>query len=108
MHNILPFVLPYHLQVPEKSIGKGNLLCWNDTLRGTLEVWRWNQTYKINEAMIQILIFSKNRTNKLFSDENKIHRTLLEAEKVAGSATYKQSKTIWNFVVFSSSFVHSV
>ena len=30
--------------------------------------------------------------NKLFSEENKVPRTLLEARKVAGSATYKVSE----------------
>ena len=30
--------------------------------------------------------------NKLFSEENKVPRILFEARKVAGSATYKQSK----------------
>ena len=30
--------------------------------------------------------------NKLFSEENKVPRTLLEAGKVAGSATYKVSE----------------
>ena len=30
--------------------------------------------------------------NKLFSEENKVPRTLFEARKVAGSATRKQSK----------------
>ena len=37
--------------------------------------------------------------NKLFSVENKFPRTLFETRKVAGSATYKQSKTVWNCVV---------
>ena len=31
--------------------------------------------------------------NKLFSQENKVPRTLCEAREVAGSAKYKQSKT---------------
>ena len=35
--------------------------------------------------------FSITEKNKLFSEENKILRTLFEARKVAGSATYKQS-----------------
>ena len=30
--------------------------------------------------------------NKLFSEENKIPRTLFEARKVAGPTAYKQSK----------------
>ena len=37
--------------------------------------------------------------NKLFSEENKVPRILFEARKVAGSATYKQSETVWNCVV---------
>ena len=37
--------------------------------------------------------------NKLLSEENKVPRTLFEAWNVAGSATYKQSKTIWNCVL---------
>ena len=34
------------------------------------------------------------KLHKLVSEENKVPRTLLEARKVAGSATYKQSKTV--------------
>ena len=36
--------------------------------------------------------------NKLLSEEIKVPRTLPEARKVAGSATFKQSKTVWNCV----------
>ena len=39
-----------------------------------------------------------NWINQLFSEENKVPRTLFEAKKVAGSATYEQSKTVWNSV----------
>ena len=35
--------------------------------------------------------------NKLLSEEYKVPRTLFEARQVAGSATYKQSKTVWHF-----------
>ena len=42
--------------------------------------------------------------DKLFSEENKIHRSLFEAGNVAGSATYKQSKTVWNCVVLWAQF----
>ena len=36
--------------------------------------------------------------NKLFSEENKVPRMLFEAKLVAGSATYEQRETVWNFV----------
>ena len=47
----------------------------------------------INEVVIQkaeIFTFSINWINLLFSEENKVPRTLCEAGTVAGSATYKQ------------------
>ena len=37
--------------------------------------------------------------DKLFLEENKVPRKLFDARKVAGSATYKQSKTLWNCVI---------
>ena len=40
------------------------------------------------------MYFFHRRINKLFSEENKVSRTLFEAREVAGSATYKQSKTV--------------
>ena len=40
------------------------------------------------------MVFS-NWINKLFSEENKVPRKLLEARKVAGSATYNTSTTGW-------------
>ena len=40
------------------------------------------------------LFFFHNGMNQLFSLENKLPTTLFQAKKVAGSATYKQSKTI--------------
>ena len=43
--------------------------------------------YNTNEAIIQT-------KKKLFSEENKVLRTLSVARKVAGSATCKQSKTV--------------
>ena len=51
-----------------------------------------------NNTNSDLFIFP-NWTNKLFSEENKVSRTLFEARKVAGSATYKQSKTELNCVV---------
>ena len=42
-----------------------------------------------------IFFFSYNWINTLFSEKNKV----LEARKVAGSATYEQSKTVWNCIV---------
>ena len=50
--------------------------------------------YNINEVIIQTqkyiyIFFSDNWINKLFSEENKVPRTLFEARNVAGSATYK-------------------
>ena len=38
----------------------------------------------------------ENWINKLFSEENNVPRTLFEARKVAGSATYKQA---WSCVI---------
>ena len=35
--------------------------------------------------------------NKLLLEENKVPRTLFEARKVAGSATYKHSQTVSSF-----------
>ena len=32
--------------------------------------------------------------------KNKVPKTLCEASKVAGSATYKQRETVWGCVVF--------
>ena len=49
-----------------------------------------------------------NWINKLFSEEYQVPRTLFEAGKVTGSATYKQSKTVWNCVVLKCQFVYSV
>ena len=40
----------------------------------------------------QMFVFFLNWINKLFSEENKVPKTLFEARKLAGSATYKQ----WN------------
>ena len=40
-----------------------------------------------------------NWINNLFSEENNLPSTLFVARKVAGSATYKQSYTVRNFVV---------
>ena len=37
--------------------------------------------------------------NKLLSEEYKVPRTLFEAGKVAGSATYKQNKTVFNCAI---------
>ena len=38
--------------------------------------------------------------NKLLSEANKNPRTLFEARKVAGSATYKQIQTAWKASLF--------
>ena len=48
-----------------------------------------------------------NWINKLFTEKKKFPRTLFEARKVAGSATYKQIKTVWN-LSFKISFSYSV
>ena len=52
--------------------------------------------YNINEVTIQTqkCSFSHN-----WRKIKKVPRTLLEARDVAGSATFKQSKTSWNCVV---------
>ena len=44
--------------------------------------------------------------NKLFSEDDKVPRTLFVARKVAGSATYKQRETIWNYIVLQGQFVY--
>ena len=51
--------------------------------------------------------FIHNWMKKRFSDENKVLRTLFEAGKVAGSATYKQSQTVWTVFVLQGQFVYS-
>ena len=52
--------------------------------------------YSINEGIIQTQKFLPfhNWINKLFSAENKVPRTLFKVRKVAGSATYEQSKPL--------------
>ena len=52
--------------------------------------------YDINEVTIQPQksSFSPQLINKLFPEENMVPRTLFEAGEVAGSAKYKQSKTV--------------
>ena len=40
------------------------------------------------------IIIQTHCINKLFLEENKVIRTLFEARKVAGSATYKQSQPV--------------
>ena len=42
---------------------------------------------------VQVLKVIKGKSPHLFSEENKVLRRLFEARKMAGSATYKQSKT---------------
>ena len=49
--------------------------------------------YNINVPNLEFFFFLLNWVNKLFSEENKVPRTQFEAWRVAGSATYKQSKT---------------
>ena len=51
--------------------------------------------YSVNEIIIQTSNFPNKWINKLFSEENKVPRTLFEARKLAGSAIYKQSKRVW-------------
>ena len=56
-----------------------------------------------------ILISIITWRNKLFSEEKKVPRSLLEARKLAGSATYEPSKTVRNFgVLFVSSVMETV
>ena len=43
--------------------------------------------------------------HKLLSDENKVPRILSSDGKLAGSATYKQSKTVWSCVDLQGQFV---
>ena len=52
--------------------------------------------YNINEVIVQTRL---TQINKLFSEENKSPTTPFEARKMAGSATYRQSKTVWICVV---------
>ena len=57
--------------------------------------------YNFNLVIIQTqkYLFFRKRINKLFLGENMISRTLFEARNVAGSAKYKQIKTVLNCVV---------
>ena len=57
--------------------------------------------YNINVVMIQTqdFLFFHNWINKLFLEENDFLRRQFEAREVAGSARYKQSKTVWKSVV---------
>ena len=52
--------------------------------------------YNINEVIIQHMnyVVFYNWINTLFSEDNKVPKTLCEARKVGGSAKYKQSKTV--------------
>ena len=54
-------------------------------------------SHNINDANSELFIFFHSWLTKLFSEESKVQNT--EARKVAGSAIYKQSKTVWNCVV---------
>ena len=58
-------------------------------------------TYNINEGITQTqnYLFFQEHINELLSEENKVPEHCLMLEKVAGSATYNQSKTAWNDVV---------
>ena len=67
---------------------KVNQICAGGTVNGVRD-HICPKLYKLRN----ILFFHK-RINKLFSEENKVPRTLCEARKVAGSAKYKQSKTV--------------
>ena len=68
----------------------------------------FERTFKLRmllSAMLMRLLHKVRNTysfhnwiNKLFLEENKVPRTLFEARKVTGSATCKQSKTVWNCV----------
>ena len=49
--------------------------------------------YNINDVIIQT--FFHSWINKSVSEENMVPRALFEAREVTGSATYKQSKTVW-------------
>ena len=52
-----------------------------------------------NDTNSEIYTYDFNHwINKLLSEKNKVLRALFEARKVAGSATYKQSETVWNCV----------
>ena len=59
--------------------------------------------YNVNKVIIQTqnIYLIHKWVNKLFSEENKVPRTLYEARKVAGSATYKQSKVKQYEIVLS-------
>ena len=58
--------------------------------------------HNINDIIIQNVSDWINKQKKIRS------RTLFEARKVAGSATYKQSKTVCNCVVLQDHIVYSV
>ena len=73
-------------------------------LKGALRSF-WEEIHTNSEIKKKII---HNWINKLFSEENKVPRTLFEARKLAESATYKQSKTAWNCVVLWVQFLYSV
>ena len=59
---------------------------------------RRDSNSNINEAIKQTQrSFFHDWINKLFPEEDNVPTTLFDARKVAGSATYKQSKTVWHF-----------
>ena len=74
------------------------IICKIHLIKGALcslgEETQTQNIYSINEVMKQIFIFCPNWINKLFSEENNFLRTLFDARRVTGSATYKQSKTV--------------
>ena len=69
------------------------------------QLFFWNKEVKTNKG--HCVVWRTEKLNKLL-EENKVPRTLFEARKVAGSATCKQSKTIWKCGVLQGQFVYSV
>ena len=63
---------------------------------------------KIFQLNLNLIFNIFSILNKLFSELSEVPRTMFVARKVAGSATCKQSKTIWSCVVLYGHFVYPV
>ena len=94
MSSFSGIVLGYiHLNYLVLSVVKQDSHC---CFEGWCVVWEETQTqdfniYNINENSEKYKFFY-NWANKLFKEEDKVPTILYDARKVAGSATYKQSK----------------
>ena len=72
-----------------------NLIKWALCSYEEIQTQSFNN-YNTNWDMLTLPLLIKQADLR---EKNKVPRTLIEAGKVAGSATYKQSKTVWHCVV---------